>query len=441
MRAKEFVPGNQDLIIFDIDDTLMHTTAEIKVIKNGQIIRSLNNQEFNTYTLKPGEEFDFGEFRSAEKFRQESKPIVKMIHKLKTILNHAGNAKVIMLTARSDFDDKETFLQTFRDLGIDMNRVHVHRAGNLPGNEHPAHKKAVWVRKYLNTGKYGHVRLYDDSMSNLRVFKDLKQEYPTVDFRAIYVGPGGDTQALESDLDEGWKDTLASLGIAGAIAAGGTGALTVKQALTSPNIDANDKIEIVQKADLPNSQELVKKLQKQSPAAKPTAASSVTDSPYEKLLKKYALSAGIKGTELAAFLAQCAHETMDFQFMKEIGNTKTFKKYDPKHAPRKARALGNKHAGDGAKYKGRGFIQLTGRDNYKRAGQALGLPLEQKPHLVEKPEIAAKVAIWFWQTEVRPNVNNFNDVVAVTKQINPGLAGLNDRKENFKMFKQVVASL
>jgi FMN phosphatase YigB (HAD superfamily) len=198
MRAKEFTPGSQDLVIFDIDDTLMHTTAKIKVVKDGQVIRDLTNQEFNNYQLQPGEEFDFGEFRSAEKFRQESKPIAPMVRKLKAILSHAGNAKVIMLTARADFDNKDTFLQTFHDLGIDMSRVHVHRAGNLPGDDPPAYKKAVWVRKYLDTKQYGHVRLYDDSMSNLRVFKELKKEYPQVDFRAIYVGPGGTTQTVEA---------------------------------------------------------------------------------------------------------------------------------------------------------------------------------------------------------------------------------------------------
>lgn len=197
MRAKEFTPGSQDLVIFDIDDTLLHTTAKIKVVKDQQIIKDLSNQEFNNYQLQPGEEFDFGEFRNAEKFRQESKPIAPMVRKLKTIMAHAGNAKIIMLTARADFDDKDKFLQTFKDIGIDMSRIHVHRAGNLPGNQAPAYKKAVWVRKYLDTKQYGHVRLYDDSMSNLRVFKELQKEYPTVDFRAIYVGPEGNTQTIE----------------------------------------------------------------------------------------------------------------------------------------------------------------------------------------------------------------------------------------------------
>jgi FMN phosphatase YigB (HAD superfamily) len=199
MRAEEFAPGSQDLVIFDIDDTLLHTTAKIKVVKAGRVIRDLTNQEFNNYQLQPGEEFDFGEFRSAEKFRRESQPIESMLRKLKTILAHASNAKVIMLTARADFDDKDTFLQTFRNLGVDMSRVHVHRAGNIPGPQEPAYKKAVWVRQYLDTGRYGHVRLYDDSKTNLRVFKDLEKEYTQVDFRAIYVGPEGQTQVMPED--------------------------------------------------------------------------------------------------------------------------------------------------------------------------------------------------------------------------------------------------
>lgn len=188
----------KSLVIFDIDDTLLHTTAKIKVVKDGVPVRSLTNQEFNNYTLKPGETFDFGEFKDAEKFNRESEPIEPMIKKLKTILAYSGDSQVIMLTARADFDDKELFLKTFSDLGIDMSRVHVHRAGNLPGDEIPAEKKAVWVRRYLNTGKYNHVRLYDDSMSNLKVFKGLKSEYPEVDFRAYYVGPAGSTSTVEN---------------------------------------------------------------------------------------------------------------------------------------------------------------------------------------------------------------------------------------------------
>lgn len=187
--------GNLGLTIFDIDDTLLHTTAEIKVVKDGKVVKSLNNREFNTYQLEPGEEFDFGEFRNAEKFNQESKPIRPMIAKIKAILKNAGDSRVIMLTARADFDDKEKFLDTFRRLGIDMSRVHVHRAGNL--NMAPASAKVVWVKKYLDTGRYARVRLYDDSMANLRAFNALRDDYPTVDFKAFYVTPQGGTQTIK----------------------------------------------------------------------------------------------------------------------------------------------------------------------------------------------------------------------------------------------------
>ena len=174
---------------------MFHTTAKIKVVKDGKVIRTLTNQEFNNYQLQPGEEFDFGEFRDAKKFAQESEPIEHMMDELKTILDHSKGT-VIMLTARADFDDKETFLKTFTDHGIDMSRIHVHRAGNLPGDAIPAEKKAVWVRRYLDTGKYNQVSLYDDSMSNLRVFKSLKKEYPDVDFDAYYITPD-DVAAVE----------------------------------------------------------------------------------------------------------------------------------------------------------------------------------------------------------------------------------------------------
>lgn len=188
------------LTIFDIDETLFRTTAQIKVVKDGQVIRSLTNQEFNNYKLQPGEQFDFGEFVDAEKFNKESIPIKPMIAKLKAILNNAGNSKVIMLTARSDFDNKELFLDTFRNHGIDMNRVHVHRAGNLSGS--PAQNKAVWIRKYLDTGKYSRIRLYDDSLSNIRMFNTLAKEYPDVKFFPYFVTHDGSIKTVRESIIE-----------------------------------------------------------------------------------------------------------------------------------------------------------------------------------------------------------------------------------------------
>jgi len=200
MRASEFVRVQPQgtLTIFDIDDTLLHTTAKIRVVKDGETVRELTNQQFNNYKLQPGEEFDFGEFRDAEKFARESTPIRPMIRELKAILAYT-RGRVIMLTARADFDDRDTFLDTFNKLGIDMSKVHVHRAGNLPGNDNPAYKKAVWVRRYLDTGKYRQVSLYDDSMTNLRVFKELAADYPAVTFNAYYIGPKGAATEVEED--------------------------------------------------------------------------------------------------------------------------------------------------------------------------------------------------------------------------------------------------
>lgn len=164
-------------------------------------------------------------------------------------------------------------------------------------------------------------------------------------------------------------------------------------------------------------------------------AQTMSSAPAQ-VLQKVAIASGITGHELAQFMAQCAHETANFTAMKERGGTLDFKKYDIKHNPRKAKALGNIQPGDGARFHGRGFIQLTGRDNYKRAGAALGLPLEQRPELVERPDVAAKVAVWFWKSRVQPKVTNYGDTRQVTKPINPGMRGLADRQAKFDAIKQ-----
>ena len=126
-------------------------------------------------------------------------------------------------------------------------------------------------------------------------------------------------------------------------------------------------------------------------------------------------------------MAQCAHESLNFHRLKEFGGSLDFRKYEMKFAPKKAKQLGNIHPGDGMRYKGRGFIHITGRYNYAKAGEALGLPLEEQPELAEEPKNAAKIAVWYWQNRVKPNVKDFDDVPTVTKYINSGLKGLDDR--------------
>jgi predicted chitinase len=172
------------------------------------------------------------------------------------------------------------------------------------------------------------------------------------------------------------------------------------------------------------------------PVAKLKApAVNLSGTDLEAVLKKAAQRSGLTGSELAAFMSQCAHETMNFFSLVEIGSPEYFRRYDPVHAPARARTLGNTRAGDGERYKGRGYIQLTGRYNYRLAGEALGLPLEAHPELAAQPHIAATIAIWYWEWRVQPNVTNFADVQAVTRPINPGLNGLADRRVKFQTYR------
>jgi putative chitinase len=455
MRLSDFDNTTRGLTIFDIDDTLFHTTAKIKVKKDGKIVRSLTNQEFNNYKLLPGEEFDFGEFSSAEKFNKESKPIKPMIDKLKNILANAGNSKVIMLTARADFDNRDLFLNTFAKYGIDMSQVHVHRAGNLPGDAIPAEKKAVWVRRYLDTGKFNRVSLYDDSMSNLRVFNSLRTEYPTVAFQAIFVKSDGGIKIIKEEyLDSMYEDfntdrISEKVGdVVQPVEPGDTVYSIARQNNLDPielmkfnGFTKDTKLKLGQEVKIPqkNSTAPTTPSKKSTPAAGQGAQpTTITGSSLETTLRSFAIQAGLGGQELAQFLAQCAHETGNFSSLTEYGGSLDFRKYDPKYAPKKAKELGNVRPGDGALFKGRGFIQLTGRWNYTEAGKALGLPLDQNPTLVERPEIAAKTSLWFWKNRVRPNVDNFSDTKSVTYYINKALRGLAERAKLFQSYLQTM---
>jgi len=196
-RFKEFV-GSGTLTIFDIDETLFHTKAKVAVVKNGKVVRTLDNQEFNTYKRKPGEEYDFGEFASAKVFNKTSIPVVRMINKAKAIVKAKKNphSRAIICTARADFDDKHLFLKTFRDHGLPIDQMYVERAGNL-GIDSSAEAKKVVFRKYLNTKNYIKTRLYDDAMSNLKAFLQLKKEYPHIEFEAWFVKPDGSIKRIK----------------------------------------------------------------------------------------------------------------------------------------------------------------------------------------------------------------------------------------------------
>ena len=180
------------LTIFDIDETMFITKAKVKVVKNGKVIKKLDNQQFNTYKKKAGEEYDFGEFKDAKVFNRTSTPIARMINKVKAILKNATRAgsKVIIVTARPNFDNKKIFLDTFRKQGIDIDKIYVERAGNLGGGPAADNKKVIF-KKYLDQNIYKRIRLFDDAMSNLKMFLSLQKEYSDVSFEAFLAKPNG----------------------------------------------------------------------------------------------------------------------------------------------------------------------------------------------------------------------------------------------------------
>jgi hypothetical protein len=180
------------LTIFDIDETLFQTKALINVMKGGNIVKKLTNQEYNDYKLQPGEKFDYGEFKNAKVFHDTSIPIWSMIRKAQAIIKNAVNAgsRVIIITARSNFDDKHKFLDTFRRYGIDIDKVYVERAGNLNLGSSAKNKRFI-LHKYLKSNKYERVRFFDDAMPNITMFKSLQKHYPNVSFEAYHVKHDG----------------------------------------------------------------------------------------------------------------------------------------------------------------------------------------------------------------------------------------------------------
>lgn len=137
----------------------------------------------------------------------------------------------------------------------------------------------------------------------------------------------------------------------------------------------------------------------------------------------------------AAFLAQIAHETGGFRWVRELGRTAYFKRYEGRAD------LGNTEPGDGARYKGRGFIQITGRYNYTQAGKALGINLIDNPILAERYDIAARLAVWYWNSR---NLNTPADAgdelgfKVITRRINGGLNGYEDRLTYWSRAKEYL---
>jgi putative chitinase len=160
----------------------------------------------------------------------------------------------------------------------------------------------------------------------------------------------------------------------------------------------------------------------------------------------------------AYFIGQCMHESGGFKQLKENLNYSakglmatwpsrfpdmdTAEKYErnPEKIANKVYAgrMGNTEDGDGAKYIGRGLIQLTGKENYANCGNAIGVDLVANPDLLATPKYAALSAGWFWNKKGLNAFADADDIDTITKRINGGLIGLADRKAKVEMVSKYL---
>lgn len=124
----------------------------------------------------------------------------------------------------------------------------------------------------------------------------------------------------------------------------------------------------------------------------------------------------------AAFIAQIGHESGRLVYVRELwGPTPAQARYEGRVD------LGNTQPGDGKRFMGRGLIQITGRANYQRVGDALGIDFVSSPELLEQPANAALSAAWFWNTHGLNELADTGDFRTITTRINGGMNGYTDR--------------
>lgn len=182
--------SNKSIYFIDIDETLFHTFAKIKVLdKNNTVIKQLSNNEFNSYTLGDGESYDFGEFRDSTMFDETSIPIEQTLKFVRDRIKDGD--EVVFLTARASFDSNKQLKNTFRKNGINMNKrgVYIEMVGNLKRGTTEERKKYV-INKFLLTDKYTKVTVMDDYVPNLKIVNELMSVFPKIRFTTIYIKDG-----------------------------------------------------------------------------------------------------------------------------------------------------------------------------------------------------------------------------------------------------------
>ena len=163
---------------------------------------------------------------------------------------------------------------------------------------------------------------------------------------------------------------------------------------------------------------------------------------------------------LAAFLAQTAHESKNFSKREEelSYSAERLKVVWPARFPDLAKAqqyarnpeklanftYGNRNgngpeaSGDGWKYRGRGFIQITGRANYQACGDGLGIDLVEGPEKLLQPDLAFRSAAWFWSSHKLNPLADVGDIKKITRVINGGVVGLDERLKLYNKIKKLL---
>ena len=141
----------------------------------------------------------------------------------------------------------------------------------------------------------------------------------------------------------------------------------------------------------------------------------------------------------AAFIAQLAHESGEFQFMQELwGPTSAQRRYEPESTL--AHALGNTQKGDGHRYKGRGPIQITGRGNYDKYGRIIGVDLAGQPELAALPDHGFDIAGVYWTRNGLNELADAGDFRRITQRINGGYNGLAEREAYYRRARLVLTA-
>jgi len=150
---------------------------------------------------------------------------------------------------------------------------------------------------------------------------------------------------------------------------------------------------------------------------------------YRTLLNGYHINTPLR---LAHFLAQIDHESGGFKHLTELGNRAYFNKYEGR------KDLGNTEVGAGFRFRGRGYIQVTGRYNYLQLSKDTGIDFVNNPDLLATEVNAVVSACWFWSKRKLNALADKDDLIGITRRVNGGLNGLEDRRKKLAKWKAVI---